>query len=203
MKSVEQISADQQATNRETPKEAHQPRILDIGCGPNKMPQAYGVDHYGYQGVDQVFDLDSTSWPLQSDSFDVIYARHVIEHIADIPRFMNEIHRVARDGAIVEIVTPHFTFIDSWKDPTHRWHLSCKWYECFTQPNSYLHYQVAPYRHESTELGFPHGLRGLIPRLMIKLRGRDRWEKRYAFIFRAKNITTRLRVTKETPPTST
>ncbi|MBN1379507.1 MAG: methyltransferase domain-containing protein [Gammaproteobacteria bacterium] len=86
---------------------------LDIGCGPNKVAGCYGVDIHPYEGVDQVFNFDQTPWPLKSSSYTRLYARHIIEHVADIPKFMNEIHRVGKAGAIVEIITPHFSSIDS------------------------------------------------------------------------------------------
>lgn len=168
--------------------------IIDLGCGPNKVPGAYGVDHHPYNGVNQVFNLDETPWPLPDDAYKHIYARHVIEHVADIRRFMNEIHRIGQYGAIVEIVTPHFSYLNSWEDPTHRWHLSCGWYKTFTE--SYLSEQVAAFEHLSTDLEFSRSWRNKIGRLLVKLKGLSWWEKHYAFIYRATNFTTRLRVVK-------
>ena len=170
--------------------------IIDLGCGPDKVEGAYGVDRHLYPGVDQQVDFDSSPWLLKSNAYTVIHARHVIEHVAYIPSFMNEIHRIAIDGAEVHIVTPHFSSIDSWTDPTHRWHLSCNWHVPFTEKR-YLADQVAGFEHVATELHFaPNSLRTLIPRLIVKLKGRDWWEKHYAFVFPARNLHTILRVKK-------
>ena len=171
-------------------------RVIDLGCGPNKVPGAYGVDRHAYQGVDQVVDLDQPPWPLPSDTFDRLYARHVIEHVADIGAFMREVHRIARDGAIVQIITPHFSSLNSWEDPTHRWHLSAKWYATFTE--RYMADQMPAFEHISTEIQFARrSLRGILSRLMIRLRGQAWWEKHYAFILRGRNIVTELRVRKK------
>lgn len=170
------------------------PGVLDLGCGPRKQPGAWGVDLHAFEGVDQVMDLDRCPWPLESDAFGVIYAHHVIEHVADIKAFMNELHRVARPDAVVEIVTPHFSSLDSWKDPTHRWHLAAGWHEVFTR--EYLTEQVLPFGHLETTVGFSGNPRGIIGRALVRLRGIERWEKRHAFVYRGRNITTRLRVIK-------
>lgn len=171
------------------------PELLDLGCGPKKRPGAWGVDHHAFDGVDQVMDLDRHPWPFDASSFSRIYAHHVIEHVADIKAFMNGIHRVGRPGALVEIVTPHFSSLDSWKDPTHRWHLAAGWHEVFTR--EYLTEQVQPFEHVSTEVGFSRNPRGLIGRALVRLRGLERWEKRHAFVYRGRNITTRLKVLKD------
>ncbi len=39
-------------------------------------------------------------------------------------RVVSEIHRITRPNGTVFLVTPHFTDLISWSDPTHRWHLS-------------------------------------------------------------------------------
>ncbi len=167
---------------------------IDLGCGPRKIPGAYGVDIYQYEGVDQTFDMDQYPWPLDSNRYHKIYARHVIEHIADIPKFMNEIHRIASADAIVEIITPHFSSLDSWEDPTHRWHLACNWYKTFTE--SYLTERTPDFDHLSTNIKFSSSFRNQIGKYITKLASINYWEKHYAFIFRARNITTQLRIIK-------
>ncbi len=169
--------------------------IIDLGCGPNKVTGAYGVDMHPYPGVNQVFSLDQYPWPLQSNTYKKIYARHIIEHIADIPAFINEIHRIATNDAIVNIITPHFSSLHSWEDPTHRWHLACGWHKTFTQ--RYMSEQTLSFDHIQTDIGFSKSLRGVIGKLTCKILGTESWEKHYAFILRGKNITTYLKVVKK------
>lgn len=169
--------------------------VLDIACGIAKHENAWGIDIVAFDGVDQVVDLNSYPWDLPSDHFTKIYAISIIEHVQSIPLFMNEIHRVAKIGAIVEIVTPHFTSVDSYTDPTHLWHLGCKWHEIII--SSYLKKSVLQFEHMKTEISFyERNMFNRIVRFIIKSVGIDWWEKRLSFIFRGQDIKTILRVIK-------
>ena len=55
-------------------------KILDLGCGNNKVPNAIGLDNVLLPEVDIVHDLMDFPYPFEKDSFDKIYLRHVIEH---------------------------------------------------------------------------------------------------------------------------
>src|SRR4051812_13403131 len=100
--------------------------LLDIGCGLHKYPGSYGVDCFAFPNVDKVFDLNA-DWPLQESQFNGARAVQVIEHVRDTKHFLTEIHRVCRSGAEVYIETPHYSWIDSWNDPSHLWHFSSDW----------------------------------------------------------------------------
>lgn len=171
-------------------------RSIDLGCGPNKNPGCWGADHYPYPGVDMLFDLDVYPWPIKDNFFSKVFARHVIEHVFSIPDFMQEIHRISTDQAVVEIITPHFTSLDSWKDPTHRWHLSAEWYAPFCEPDKYLASQISRFEVIGSEVKFSSSLRNVIPKAICYFRGHKAWEKRHAFRYPAKNIHTTLRVVK-------
>lgn len=99
-------------------------RKLDLGCGRNKAPGSIGVDsNPGATAADVIADLNHPL-PFPDSSFDEVRAVHVIEHVNDIMKAVAEIHRVARSGGLVYLATPHYTDSNSWRDPTHRWHLN-------------------------------------------------------------------------------
>ena len=168
---------------------------IDIGCGPNKRPGALGLDIHPYPGVDVVADLNEVPWPLEADRFDRIVCSHLVEHVAEPTGFFREVHRIAKNGALVHVTTPHFSSIDSWTDPTHRWHLATIWYQELL-PGSYLAEQTGAFELVSSSLTFGKSLRSLIPRAMIRLVGVSVWEKNYAFVYPARNVETVLRVIK-------
>jgi SAM-dependent methyltransferase len=99
-------------------------RILDVGCGVNKYPGSIGIDRNPRSRADIIADLDSFPYPIHDNSFDELRAVHVIEHVGDVMKTMEEFHRLVRPGGRVFIATPHYTDFSSFCDPTHRWHLN-------------------------------------------------------------------------------
>jgi SAM-dependent methyltransferase len=99
-------------------------RTLDVGCGINKYPGAIGIDRNPRSRADVLCDLDRFPYPFRDNSFDALRAVHVIEHVSDVIRAMEEFHRVVASGGRVHLVTPHYTDFSSFCDPTHRWHLN-------------------------------------------------------------------------------
>jgi len=93
--------------------------LLDIGCGDNKRDaRAVGVDRRPYEDVDVVADLER-GLPFAADSVDGVLAYSVLEHVADFPGLMADLHRVCRSGAVVEGKVPHWTDRNAYVDPTH------------------------------------------------------------------------------------
>jgi len=97
---------------------------LDVGCGNRKAQGAWGIDLDPRSDADVICDLNHYPWPLAGGQFEEILCHHVLEHVVDVMRFMEEIHRVARPGALVKVVTPHYTSPSSYADPTHHHHFA-------------------------------------------------------------------------------
>jgi len=116
-------------------------KVLDLGCGARKRTGSIGLDRVALAGVDIVHDLDHFPYPLSDSSFDRIILRHVVEHVSDVVALMEEIHRIGRPGAIVEIYTPHFTSASSFSDPTHKHHFSLLTFDffCGATDHGYVH----------------------------------------------------------------
>ena len=100
------------------------PRILDLGCGPEKYPGAIGADMNSDTAADVLCHFDRGNLPFADNAFDQVRAVHVIEHVADVVRTIEELHRITRPGGVIYLVTPHYTDFSSYSDPTHLWHLT-------------------------------------------------------------------------------
>lgn len=100
------------------------PRILDVGCGQQKYPGSIGIDMNPDTAADVLCHLDRGALPFRDSVFDELHAIHVIEHVDDVIRTIEEFHRVTRPGGSIFLVTPHYTDYTSFRDPTHRWHLN-------------------------------------------------------------------------------
>ena len=99
-------------------------RILDVGCGIRKFRGAIGIDYNSASAADVICDLDSFPYPFADRVFDGLRAIHVIEHVTDVVRTMEEFHRLVKPGGRVRIETPHYTDYSSFCDPTHKHHLN-------------------------------------------------------------------------------
>ncbi len=101
---------------------ALQTKKLHLGCGRNIMPDWVNLDLVEGPGVDILANLDeceNTPLPFEDDTFDEIYASHLIEHIKNPLPLMQELHRVCVDGAKATFRCPHGSHDDAFEDPTH------------------------------------------------------------------------------------
>ena len=89
---------------------------LDLGCGDHPRGDV-NVDLFPLPGVDHVVALGFQPLPLEDNTFDIVTAYDVLEHIPKVtfhhanPRFphlflFNEIWRVLKPGGIFETMTP-------------------------------------------------------------------------------------------------
>lgn len=164
---------------------------LNLGCGNKRAAGYIGVDRYPCSAVNVLCDLGH-SLPFRNDSVDEFILDNVIEHLADIPALMMEIARTGKRGAKVTIITPHFTSLSSWKDPTHVHHLSYFSFDHFEKA-SVSHYVGNGLRVASRRLSFGGGLFGLIGRMLFAL-SPEAYEKKYCFMFRASTLYFELEV---------
>lgn len=99
-------------------------KILDVGCGVNKYEGAIGLDNNPRTAADVIHDLGQVPYPFPDNEFDLIVSSHVVEHIPDVMAFVTELHRIAKPGATIKLLTPHYTNPDWANDPTHRNHFN-------------------------------------------------------------------------------
>jgi SAM-dependent methyltransferase len=118
--------------------------MLQLGAGEQKLDarckSVVRVDFRENTNPDIVWDLNRFPWPFEDSSFDFIDCTDVLEHLDDIVHVMEEIHRVGRSGALVQIATPHYSSSNSFTDPTHRHHLGIFSFDYFTGENKWSFY---------------------------------------------------------------
>ena len=169
-------------------------QILDIGCGNSKTPGAFGMDILPGPQVDLVHDLNALPWPIEESRFDKIVCSHVLEHINDLVGVMNEIHRVSKNGARIHIITPHFSSLNSWEDPTHTRHFARRSFSFFDTASKH-HYTNRCMKTIKADISFGSGLWDLGAKIHYKL-WPELWEKHFCFMWRARNLFVELEVQK-------
>lgn len=120
---------------------------LDLACGNRKTEGFTGVDMTleGTQ-ADLVVDLEMYPWPFEDNSVEQIACNHYIEHTGDLMAFMDEVHRVLKPGGIATFVSPYWSSVRCWQDPTHKRAISEQTYyyfvESWRKENGLLHYPI-------------------------------------------------------------
>lgn len=94
--------------------------VLHLGCGNKKENGAIGVDISPDTQADVIHDLEIFPYPFSDNQFDLILCYDIIKHLQDTVKVMEEIHRVARNGAMVKIRVPHYACWWAYSDPTHK-----------------------------------------------------------------------------------
>lgn len=107
---------------------------LDLACGNNLQNGYTGVDIVGKpeSQADIVHNLLKFPWPIEDNSVDEVFCAHYLEHIPhtteeinqpgfDDPlfHFMDEVYRILKPGGIAKFITPYYTSVRAYQDPTH------------------------------------------------------------------------------------
>lgn len=82
-------------------------RYLEIGPGSSRIPGFETLDVVGGPNVDYVYDA-SKKLPFKDNTFDLIYASHVLEHIPwyKTEEVLKEWVRILKPGGVLEVWVP-------------------------------------------------------------------------------------------------
>ncbi len=177
------------------------PAVLELGCGHTKTPGAFGIDVLADSDADLVHDLDLTPWPVESDRFDLVIARDVLEHVDRFVPVMEELHRVCRPGARVRISAPFASGLNYPTDPTHRRCFTSRSFDYF-DPNTErgaFGYSKARFRVLETHYDADRRPRWFFDRWILGFLNRHKrlYEERFLYWVPVHNVHFVLEVVKE------
>jgi len=99
--------------------------ILVLGAGfkhYNKYPNSVitTIDIRSNVGATIVHDLEVFPWPIPDNTYDMLIGEHILEHLEDTTKTLEEIYRVCKPDSEIELTVPYFR--SKWQaiDPTHK-----------------------------------------------------------------------------------
>jgi len=105
---------------------------IDLGCGIWKPQGFIGVDISPSPNVDVVANLNRR-FPFSDNSADIIRAYDVVEHLDNRIHTMNELWRISKPNALIDILVPSTDGRGAFQDPTH---------VSFWNLNSFVYYSI-------------------------------------------------------------
>jgi SAM-dependent methyltransferase len=112
--------------------------ILNLGCNHTRLPNSIGVDVIKKEGyVDIVHDLNKYPYPFKDNYADEIHFYHVLEHLDDSIKALEELHRILKPGGRLYLRVPHFSSLYAWGDITHRKAFSIYAFDIFDSSRDY------------------------------------------------------------------
>ena len=93
---------------------------LNLGCEDKILKDFVNVDVTKHHGVNKVYNLNKFPLPWKDSSVDFILCSHLLEHLDNPLKFMLELHRICRHGAIIDLRVPHFSCSATYADLTHK-----------------------------------------------------------------------------------
>ncbi len=82
---------------------------LNLGCGEDKKEGYVNLDFHDHVKPDVVHNLNDLPYPFPDNSFELIEAFHILEHLDRPFSVMQELHRILKPGGTLHIKVPHFS----------------------------------------------------------------------------------------------
>jgi len=173
---------------------------LHIGPGLLKIKNTISIDMNPSVNPDIVWNLNENPWPIENNSKDSIIAMNVLEHLNDISKTMDELHRISKPNALINILVPHFSSAAAFVDPTHKSYFSYRTFDYFisgsTLEKEYGFYKKIRFELVRADIHLAPILT-YIPFLLFLVRKFPKfWETYLCYLLRGEGIFFQLKVLK-------
>jgi predicted SAM-dependent methyltransferase len=94
---------------------------INIGSGTSKLSGYITIDYDSNTNPDYIINLEKDILPFKNNTVDNVVAHHILEHLGEgYFHCLQELYRVCKHGAIIDIRVPHPRHDSFLADPTHR-----------------------------------------------------------------------------------
>jgi SAM-dependent methyltransferase len=119
---------------------------LHLGCGMGKREGYINLDSCEAVNPDVLWDLNELPYPFEDNTFDEILAYSILEHLDDLVKAMEELHRIAKPGAILDVRVPYWDGYGFASDPTHKRMFTESTFDFFTGKAGYSYITKARFK---------------------------------------------------------
>lgn len=82
--------------------------ILNFGCGDSFLEGFVNADLHAKR-VDKRFDFNKFPYPFKDNHFDQVFSKHVLEHLNEPIKVIEELWRITKPLGTVKIIVPHYS----------------------------------------------------------------------------------------------
>lgn len=94
---------------------------INLGAGNTRIPDFINIDYDANSNPDYALDIEKDRLPFDDNTVECVIAHHILEHLGEgYFHCLQELYRVCKDGAIIDIRVPHPRHDCYLADPTHR-----------------------------------------------------------------------------------
>ena len=143
---------------------------LNFGCGKQIKYDFINVDIQKHKLIDKSFDFNKFPYPFKSNSFDYIFTRSTLQYLDDVRKVINELWRISKSNAIIEIDVPFYNSRCAYNDVEYKTFFNETTFENLIEPRDYLHFaekrfDIIELKLKPTKLGkliYPKKLRTML-----------------------------------------
>ena len=168
---------------------------LNFGCGTKYLKGYINADIDRKIRADVYFDFSKFPYPFEDNTFDGVYTDCCLEHLNNVEKVMEELHRICKNGTIIEIKVPYFTSPGAITNFHHITYFGSNTFNIFKPENQYHYYVPVDYEILKDKIIFGRLYRALgLGYLFNKFA--TMYECFFCFIFPARGMEYNLRVIK-------
>lgn len=94
---------------------------INIGAGDTKIDGFITLDYDSNTNPDYQLDIEKDKFPFEDNTVEIVVAHHIFEHLGEgYFHCLQELYRVCKHGAIIDIRVPHPRNDTFLADPTHK-----------------------------------------------------------------------------------
>lgn len=141
---------------------------LNLGCGDQYLEGYINCDILLTVKTDKIIDLENRPYPFPDNFADEILMDNVLEHLTDVVKTMQELHRILKPGGKAIIIVPYSKSDRAAQDPTHIHQFTERSMDYFTENYEFSYYTTFKFKKIQAKLLSDTGsarfwLRNLIP----------------------------------------